>query len=73
MGLAVANSAKHKLVGLLAQKLKAEGVYVGEVMVGGLVKGTAFDTGNATIDPKTVAAQLWDMYSARSTVTVDVH
>ena len=72
MGLAVANSAKHKLVGLLSQKLKADGVYVGEAMVLGLVKGTAFDRGNATIDPKTVAAKLWDLYRARDQVTAEV-
>jgi len=72
MGLAVANSAKHKLVGLLSQKLKADGVYVGEAMVLGLVKGTAFDTGNATIDPKTVAAKLWDLYRARDQVTAEI-
>ncbi|HVT07765.1 MAG TPA: SDR family NAD(P)-dependent oxidoreductase [Polyangia bacterium] len=72
MGLAVANAAKHKLVGLLSQKLKADGVYVGEAMVLGLVKGTAFDTGNATIDPKTVAGKLWDLYRARDRVTAEI-
>ena len=53
MGLAVANAAKHKLVGLLSQKLKADGVYVGEAMVLGMVKGTAFDSGNATGNGRT--------------------
>jgi len=72
MGLAVANSAKHKLVGLLSQKLKPDGVYVGEAMVLGLVKGTAFDSGNATIDPRTVAAKLWELYTARDQVTAEV-
>ena len=72
MGLAVANAAKHKLVGLLSQKLKADGVYVGEAMVLGMVKGTAFDSGNATIDPKTVAAKLWDLYQARDQVTAEI-
>jgi NAD(P)-dependent dehydrogenase (short-subunit alcohol dehydrogenase family) len=32
MGVAVANAAKHKLVGLLAARLKGDGVYIGEVM-----------------------------------------
>ncbi|MFL5308685.1 MAG: SDR family NAD(P)-dependent oxidoreductase [Polyangia bacterium] len=72
MGLAVANAAKHKLVGLLSQKLKADGVYVGEAMVLGMVKGTAFDSGNATIDPKTVAGKLWDLYQARDQVTAEI-
>src|SRR5947209_2641213 len=55
MGLALANAAKHKLVGLLAQKLAPDKVYVGEVMVLALVKGTSFDDGQATIDPADVA------------------
>ena len=35
MGVAIANAAKHKLVGLLSQRLKDDGVYVGEVMIAG--------------------------------------
>lgn len=66
MGLAVANAAKHKLVGLLSQRLRREEVYVGEVMVLGLIKGTAFDSGMATIEPSTVAAKFWELYSSRS-------
>jgi NADP-dependent 3-hydroxy acid dehydrogenase YdfG len=72
MGLAVANAAKHKVVGLLAQKLKSEGVYVGEVMVLGAVKGTPFDQGYATIEPSTVAAKFWELYRARGEVTAQV-
>jgi short-subunit dehydrogenase len=66
MGLALANAAKHKLVGLLAQKLKPEGVYVGEVMVVGLVKGTAWDQGNAQLDPAAIGERFWQLYGARS-------
>jgi NADP-dependent 3-hydroxy acid dehydrogenase YdfG len=66
MGLSVANSAKHKLVGLLARKLTD--VYVGEVMVFGLVKGTAYDEGGATIEPAAVAQKFWDIYRARADV-----
>lgn len=65
MGLAISNSAKHKLVGLLSQRLRPE-VYVGEVMVLGLVRGTAFDSGGATLEPATVAEKFWEIYSARS-------
>jgi short-subunit dehydrogenase len=66
MGLGVANAAKHKLVGLLAAKLKADGIYVGEIMVAGTVKGSAFDqAGNGTIEGSTVAAKFWEMYTAR--------
>jgi hypothetical protein len=72
MGLAVANSAKHKLVGLLSKKLAADKIYVGEAMVLNTVKGTAFDNGEATIDAATVANKFWDLYKARGEVTGEV-
>jgi NADP-dependent 3-hydroxy acid dehydrogenase YdfG len=66
MGLGVTNAAKHKLVGLLAKKLEADGVYVTEIMVSGVIKGTAFDQGNMpTIEASTVAAKYWELYTAR--------
>lgn len=65
MGLAIANSAKHKLVGLLTEKLRADEITVGEVVVLGLVKGTLWDTGNATIDPATIAGKFWEIYAGR--------
>jgi short-subunit dehydrogenase len=71
-GLAIANAAKHKLVGLLAEKLKADGVYVGEVVVLSSVKGTAWDNGTATIAPSSVADKFWELYQARTTVSADV-
>ena len=68
MGLALANAAKHKLVGLLAQRLKGDGVYVGEVMVAGTVKGTAWDSGSANLDGATIANKFWDLYQARGEI-----
>jgi len=68
MGLALANAAKHKLVGLLAQRLKGEGVYVGEVMVAGMIKGTRWDNGSATIEGSTVANKFWELYQARGEI-----
>ncbi len=68
MGLSVANAAKHKLVGLLSKKLEPKGVYVGEVMVTGLVKGTVSDSGSATVEGATVAAKFWELYSARTEI-----
>ncbi len=65
MGLAMANSAKHKLIGLLSQKLRAEEITVGEVIVLGLVKGTVWDTGAATVDPHVVAGRFWQIYADR--------
>jgi NAD(P)-dependent dehydrogenase (short-subunit alcohol dehydrogenase family) len=72
MGLSIANSAKHKLVRLLARKLKPEGVYVGEVVVLSMVKGTAFDSGNATLDPARVADEFWKLYSARNQTSATI-
>lgn len=72
MGLAVANAAKHKVVGLLSEKLKGEGIYVGEVVVLSTVKGTAFDQGNATIEAGTVADTFWTLYRERSVVSTNV-
>jgi NADP-dependent 3-hydroxy acid dehydrogenase YdfG len=68
MGLALANAAKQKLVGLLAQRLKGDGVYVGEVMVAGTVKGTAWDSGNASLDGATIANKFWELYQARGEI-----
>jgi len=67
MGLALGNGAKHKLVGLLSQALKAAGVYVGEVMVAGGVKGTAYG-GDTGIEPSAIADRFWTLYQARDVV-----
>ena len=72
MGLALTKAAQHKLVGLFAEKLKADGIYVGEVVVLGMVKGTAFDSGHATLEPSTIAAKFWEMYGARSELSANV-
>ncbi|MBL8685147.1 MAG: SDR family NAD(P)-dependent oxidoreductase [Myxococcales bacterium] len=69
--LAIGKAAQHKLVGVLAAKLAGDGVYVGEVVVTGMVKGTAFDQGNAPLDPKDIAARFWEIYKARTTQSVN--
>ena len=66
MGLGVANAAKHKLVGLLAAKLAGDGIYVGEIMINGTIKGTPFDRGQPAIEGKTVAEKYWELYKART-------
>jgi NADP-dependent 3-hydroxy acid dehydrogenase YdfG len=71
MGLAIGKSAQHKLVGVLHHRLASEGVYVGEVVVLGSVKGTAFDHGNATLEPSAIATRFWEMYVARDRSTTD--
>ncbi len=65
MGLAMANAAKHKLVGLLAARLKDDGVFIGEVMIAGAVKGTGFDSGGPAIDPARIAGEFWRLYQGR--------
>jgi len=66
-GLALANAAKKKLVGLLIQRLKPEGVYVGEVTIAGSIKGTAWATNNPNaIDPATVGAAFFKLYADRT-------
>lgn len=70
MGLAIGKAAQHKAVGLLTQKLANEGVYVGEVVVLGMVKGTAFDQGSATLDPDDIAAKFWELHSQRKEASV---
>lgn len=72
MGLAIANAAKHKLVGLLSKKLAADGITVGEVVVLGLVKGTAWDDGSATIEPRTIAGKFWEIYSGGKSKSITV-
>ena len=67
MGVAVANAAKHKLVGLLAARLKEDGVYVGEVMIAGAVKGTAW-AADGGIQGAAIATKFWDLYQARGEI-----
>jgi NADP-dependent 3-hydroxy acid dehydrogenase YdfG len=87
MLIAVGKAAQHKTVGLLAAKLAGEGVYVGEVVVVGMVKGTAFDStvprgdrpedrdrhraGDATLDATAIAERFWDLYQRRAETSVN--
>jgi short-subunit dehydrogenase len=72
MGLALANSAKHKLVGLLNEKLKSDGIYVGELMVLGTVKGTSWDSGNATLEASAIASKFWELFGTRTEVWAQI-
>jgi NAD(P)-dependent dehydrogenase (short-subunit alcohol dehydrogenase family) len=71
MGVALANAAKNKLAGLLAQRLKGDGVYVGEVMIRGTIKGTPTDSGNS-IDPSRIADKFWELYQTRGEMIAGV-
>ena len=70
MGLAIAKAAQHKAVGLLTKRLSANDIYVGEVVVLGMVKGTAFDCGQATLDAADIADQFWTLHESRSPSSV---
>jgi NADP-dependent 3-hydroxy acid dehydrogenase YdfG len=70
MGLAIGKAAQHKAVGLLAAALGKRGVYVGEVVVLGAVKGTAFDRGRATLDPAEIAERFWTLHTERQPLSV---
>jgi NAD(P)-dependent dehydrogenase (short-subunit alcohol dehydrogenase family) len=72
MGVALANAAKAKLVGLLSARLKDDGVHVGEVTIAGAIKGTPTDTGAGAIDGARVAAKFWALYEARGEVRARV-
>jgi short-subunit dehydrogenase len=71
-GLALGKAAQHKVVGLLDAKLRTEGIYVGEVVVLASVKGTAWDSGNATLEPSAIANRFWELYSERAPLSVSI-
>jgi NAD(P)-dependent dehydrogenase (short-subunit alcohol dehydrogenase family) len=72
MGVGLANGAKNKLVGMLSERLKADGVYVGQVMVAGAVKGTPYAAGADGIEPGAIADKFWDLYQARGEIRATV-
>ncbi len=72
-GVALGNAAKAKLVGLLSAKLKPKGVYVGEVTIAGMIKGTGPETpGVPTLEGAEVADQFWRLFKARDAVRARV-
>ena len=71
-GLAIGKAAQHKAVGVLHQRLARENIYVGEVVVLGMVKGTAFDAGNATLEAASIAEKFWELYGARKEASVRI-
>lgn len=69
MGVPLGNAAKAKLVGLLSARLKDEGVYVGEVTIAGVVKGTGPESpGMPTLDPADIAGMFWTLFKARDEI-----
>jgi NAD(P)-dependent dehydrogenase (short-subunit alcohol dehydrogenase family) len=72
MGLAIAKASQHKAVGVLHHRLKPESIYVGEVVVLGSVKGTAWDHGNATLEASAIAERFWQLSRERTESTVNI-
>jgi NADP-dependent 3-hydroxy acid dehydrogenase YdfG len=62
--VALGNAAKAKLVGLLAARLKSEGVYVGEVTIARSIGVPS--AGVPTIEPREIAETFWRLYKART-------
>lgn len=66
-GVALECAAKSKLVGLLAERLRGDDVYVGEIVITRAVKGSPY-AGPDAIDPADVAERLWTMFRERTSV-----
>jgi NAD(P)-dependent dehydrogenase (short-subunit alcohol dehydrogenase family) len=68
-GVALENSAKSKLVGILAERLREFDIYVGEVTIAGSVAGTA-TTDPSAIQPERIADQFWSLTQERDRTRV---
>ena len=54
------------MVGLLAARLKDEGILVGEVTVAGVIRGTGPENpGVPMVEGQTIADAFWELYQAR--------
>ncbi|NUU07856.1 SDR family NAD(P)-dependent oxidoreductase [Leifsonia sp. C5G2] len=70
-GVSLENAAKTKLVGILAERLRADGVYVGEITIAGSVGGTATASPTA-IPPATIADTFWSMATERTMTRIRI-
>lgn len=65
-GFAAAKTAQRKLVHVMHKGLAADGIYVAEVTVIGIVKGTWFDSeGKADHTPESIADAFWQLAHKR--------
>ena len=73
MGLSLVKNAQNKIAAYLEEKLRPDGVYVGEVMVTDTVKGTpGFDQGQATLEGSAVADLFFKLYKDRKPYSVQI-
>jgi short-subunit dehydrogenase len=63
--LAMNKAALHKACAILHEELKPKGIFVGEVMVASIVKGTAWDNGNAKLEADDVAKAFEELLQKR--------
>jgi len=68
-GVALENAAKTKVVGILAERLREFGIYVGEVTIAGSVAGTATASPTA-IKASKIAQKFWAMSEQRTSTRV---
>lgn len=70
-GVALENAAKSKLVGILAERPRDDGIYVGEVTIVGSVTGTATAISGA-IEPSKIADLFWSLARSRDKTRVRI-
>lgn len=64
--LFVPKAAQRKLVHTLHKAFQPDGIYVAEVTVAGMVKGTGFDPeGKSDLTPEVIAERFWELESKR--------
>ena len=71
-GYCAGKAAQDRLTTQMAITLGKEGVFVGKVVVAGKVKGTAFDQGDAKIEPGSVADAFWKLNEDRKETVASV-
>jgi hypothetical protein len=64
--LAVSKAAQRKLVHIMHKGLGKEGIYVAELTVAGMVRGTPYDPkGTSRLTPEGVADAFWELLQKR--------
>ena len=64
--VALAKTAQRKLVHILHKGLAQDGIYVAEMTIVGVIKGTGFDAdGKGTITAEEIAEEFWGLLSKR--------
>lgn len=64
--LAIAAAAQHKATAILADSLANDGIYVGELIINGLVCGTpAANATSQCLDPAQIAEEFWQLQLTR--------